>query len=113
MQSWRRCVAVIAIAVLATSTTQAEGFVDAVVRRFAESDFEFLRAQSNAPFLPLGWVAVTGYQEGQFTQPDGTATDITFEQSGFSQGAFLPLPVGERDAVIIGEWIGKTDFDLK
>ncbi len=37
---------------LAAAAAQAEGLVDSVVRRFAQSDFEFMRAQSNAPFLP-------------------------------------------------------------
>jgi hypothetical protein len=99
---------------VAAPTAYAEGFVDALVRRFAQSDFEFLRAQTNAPFLPLAWLNVTGYQEGEFTRPDGGLTSVTFRQATISQGAFLPLPIGKRNALVIGEWIGNwQDVDTR
>ena len=90
----------------------ADGVVEAVVRRFAQSDFEFLRAQSNAPFLPLAWVTLTGYQEGSFARPDGEDSDVTFRQSTISEGAFAPIPLGKRDALVVGEWLSLTHFDL-
>jgi len=92
---------------------RADGIIDAVVTRFAQSDFEFIRAKSNVPFLPIAWLAVTGYQEGQFDRPDGTDSGVTFQQSSISQGAFAPIPVGKRDAFVIGEWISQTHFDLR
>jgi len=97
---------------LATPLAHAEGFVDTIVRRFAQSDFEFLRGQTNAPFLPLAWLNVTGYEEGEFTRPNGEATSVTFRQTTLSQGAFLPVPVGKRNAFVIGEWVDWTDFEV-
>ncbi len=97
----------------AAASAQAEGLVDSLVRRFTESEFEFLRAKSNAPFLPLAWVTATAYDEGEFRMPDGNGTPITFSQTSFSQGAFAPIPLGERDALVIGDWISATRFELQ
>jgi hypothetical protein len=91
---------------------QAEGLVESLVRRFTESEFEFLRAKSNAPFLPLAWVTATAYEESEFRIPGNAGPPITFEQTSISQGAFAPIPLGERDALVIGDWIAATRFEL-
>ncbi len=101
------------VILVAAGSARADGVVDAVVRRFADSNFEFLRAQSNAPFFPLAWATVTGYEEGAFSAPDGNLTTAKFQQSSIAEGFFLPLPAGKRDAFVVGEWASKTRFDLK
>ncbi len=99
------------LSLLAATPACADGLVDSLVRRFAQSDFEFLRARNNVPFLPLAWVTVTGYETGTFA-PSGAGQTTTFRQSSISQGAFLPVPLGQRDALVVGEWISQTHFDL-
>lgn len=101
----------IACALLNTQA-HGDGLVDSLVRRFAQSDFEFLRAKSNAPFLPLAWVTATGYNESRFTRPNGSTTAVTFQQSSISQGALLPIPLGQRDLLVVGEWLDRTRFEL-
>jgi hypothetical protein len=85
--------------------------IDALVRRFSESEFNLLRGQTNVPFLPLAWVDVTGYKESSF---EGAANlpAIDVRQRQVSEGAFLPIPVGRRDLIVIGEWLGYTNFDF-
>jgi hypothetical protein len=97
---------------LLATTACADGVVDALARRFAESEFELLRARSNAPFLPLAWVTLTGYDEGTFQRPDGSVTAATFRQSTLSQAAFIPIPLSSRDALVTGEWLSLTHFDI-
>ncbi len=103
---------VVCLAVLSANRASAEGLVDALVRRFAESDFEFSRVRSNAPFMPIAWINATGYQEATLRRrhDDGL---VNAEQRSFSQGAFVPLPLSKRDALVVGEWIGWTQFDLQ
>lgn len=116
MQRRYRHFCVFSLAVLTMQLTQsavAEGLVDTLVRRFSESEFEFVRAQSNAPFVPLAWVDARSYQQSSFGQVDGFDSDVTFEQTSLSQSALLPIPLGERDAIAIGEWISWTHFDLQ
>src|SRR5688572_12333944 len=76
---------------LLPAPAMADGLIDALVRRFAQSDFEFLRAKSNAPYLPVAWVTATSYQEGAFTMPNGVQSEATFQQSSISQGALVPI----------------------
>jgi hypothetical protein len=38
---------------------------------------------------------------------------VTFEQASVTQGAFAPIPLGKRDALVVGEWLSYTHFDLK
>jgi hypothetical protein len=99
------------VALLGASAPHADGLVDALVRRFAQSDFRFLRAQSNAPFLPLAWVSATSYEQAIFTRADGTMPETTFHQASVSQCALLPLPIGTRDAFVFGDWLSLTRFE--
>lgn len=107
----RHACAICMLVLLATGV-RAEGVVDSLVRRFSQSDFEFLRARSNAPFLPLAWLTVTGYDQSEFTQPDGVKSAITFQQASISQGALVPVPIGRRDVLLVGEWLSLTHFDI-
>jgi hypothetical protein len=90
-----------------------DGLVDTLVRRFGESEFVFVRAKNNAPFLPIAWVAATAYQETEFRRPDGGDSNVVFEQTSVTQGAFAPIPIGKRDAIVVGEWLSWTHFGLK
>ena len=101
-----------ATGVAVPATVNAEGLVDTLVRRFAQSDFEFVRAQSNAPFPPLAALTVTGYQETQLRSPDVSLPPTTAQQTSVSQYALVPIPVTTRDAVAVGEWVSWTRFDL-
>lgn len=106
-------VVVTALGCAAASDARAEGFVDSLVRRFGESEFIFARLRSNAPMLPLAWVSGATYNDTRFSLPGGGASASRFEQTSFSEGAFLPIPIGKRDALVLGEWVGNTKFRAK
>ena len=65
-----------------------ESLVAALARRFADSEFAFMRAQSNAPLPPAAWVTLTGYEEVQVTRTDFPLAAVEFQQATLSQGAF-------------------------
>ncbi len=108
-----RCAAALLLLLSAGGVSHADGLIDALVRRFTESEIQFARARSNVPFLPAAWLTVSGYQEGRFATPEDGESEVTYRQSSLSEGAFLPLPLGRRDAVVIGEWLGATQFHVK
>jgi hypothetical protein len=93
--------------------SHADALIDELVRRFSESDIQFQRTESDVPFVPVAWLSASDYQETQFVRPDGSSTDLSYRQSSFSEGALLPLPLGKRDAVVIGEWVSTTNFHLE
>ncbi|HEY4367734.1 MAG TPA: hypothetical protein VGN07_10925 [Steroidobacteraceae bacterium] len=106
-----RCV-LLAFALHLPASGRAEGLISELVRRFAESDFELVRASSNAPFPPLAALTATGYQQSEFRRTDGADTHETFEQDSLAQYALVPIPLGRRDAIVVGEWLSWTRFEL-
>jgi hypothetical protein len=101
------------VTLLAAGTARADGLLDGLVQRFAASDFEFDRARSNAPQVPVAWLSTAYYDTGRFVNPGGATPEIEFGQKNLSEAAFLPLPLGRRDAVLIGEWVSRTNFQLR
>jgi hypothetical protein len=107
----RRLAAVLLLAILYEHSAHAEGLVDALVTRFTQSDFVFPRGNSDVPFLPLAWVSTSYYNDATFTQPGNNgSTDIGYRQSSLSEAAIAPIPVGRRDALVVGEWASVTQF---
>jgi hypothetical protein len=111
-RSARASAAALLVLLSSHGVSRAENLIDNLVRRFTESEFEFARAKSDVPFVPVAWITGSGYQEGEFVRPDGSAGDVTYRESSLTEGAFLPLPLGRRDAVVVGEWLSTTKFDL-
>ena len=94
------------------SPAMADGVQD-IARAFAESDWRFQRAVSNAPFVPVGWLAVTDYGDTKFTGRGGGVLPESFSERTVTQSALLPKLLGHRDALIVGEWMSWTKIDLK
>jgi hypothetical protein len=102
--------------ILLLSTTRpsaADGLIDELIQRFAQSDFQFQRVASDIPFLPVAWLTATTYGNAQFVRPDGGIAGVDYHQTSLSEGGLLPVPLGVRDAVAIGEWLSSTDFRLE
>jgi len=103
----------LALVTLVSQRAEAESLVAALSRRFADSEFEFMRAQSNAPLPPVAWVSAVGYEGVHVSRTDTPITDAEFDQASLSEGAFLPIPFGSRDALVIGEWVEVTQLELE
>jgi hypothetical protein len=101
-----------AVACLSAAPALGEGVIDTLVQRFAASEFVFTRAQSNGPFPPPAALTANGYQDFTFRPADGADPEVTAEQQSVSQYALVPIPIGTRDAIVAGEWMSWTHFDL-
>lgn len=87
-----------------------EGFVQGLINAFESSSIEFPRSQSNAPFLPLGYAAGSHYAQAQVDGPRGL--QLEYDVSNLSQAAGLPLMLGDRDMLVVGEYLSWSKFDL-
>jgi hypothetical protein len=76
--------------------------IDEILTRLEQSEFIFDRAASDVPFVPLSWVGVSAYGDSTLTLPRGT---LEFDELAFSQMAVLPVWVGKRDLVLLGECV--------
>jgi hypothetical protein len=87
------------------------GTFDNWIRGFAESDIVFERAQSNVPFAPLAYVDASYYGDSEVRRPGEKS--LTFDQTSISQAAVLPILMSPRDALLVGEWLGWSEFDSR
>ena len=89
----------------------AAGMVEDWVARFAQSEIRFQRSTSRVPFPPVAFAEASLYGDADVKlQTPAGEQSFTFDQRSVAQAAALPLLAGPRDALIIGEWIDRTDF---
>lgn len=86
------------------------GFVQRTINQFEQSDFEFQRSISNAPFPPLGFLSGTSYSNVEVDAPDGG--QLEYDVDRISQMAAVPFILGQKDALIVGQYLSRTEFDL-
>lgn len=82
------------------------------MQAFAESQFKFRHAESNAPYIQLAWLDATHYGSTTLKGPDGSSV-ASYGQDSISQGLLLPLLVSPRDMLVVGDWISFTHFDAE
>ena len=90
-------------------TASATGFVSDVVDRLRDSEIEFQRRGSNAPFSPLGYLGGRYYSEARLTDERDDRT-LDFQQTNASAYGGLPAWIGQRDAVFAGGWLSRSRF---
>ena len=71
--------------------------IDQISRQFLASDFVFSRTRSDVPFVPLAWIDVGSYR-------DTEVHDRSFRQTSLSEATLLPVLLGPRDALLVGQW---------
>lgn len=67
-----------------------------------DSQFRFARAQSEVPFLQLGWVQNRYYPNSTFEPEEGDLAEARVAEYTFSLGGVLPAHVAERDMWLLG-----------
>ena len=109
--AWRRVIAAAATIFISTPALATEqGFVQILINKFNDSDFSFHRSRTNVPFTPVAFLGTSRYSKAETTTPEGL--DLKYDVNGVSQMAGLPILLGKRDALIIGEYLSWADFDV-
>lgn len=81
--------------------------IEAIMR----SDFVFDRSISNVPFIPLGYLTFS--QQNSLEIEDGCQLeDCELDYQSISQGFGLPVWVGQKNMVIIGETLESDYIEL-
>ncbi|HSH10127.1 MAG TPA: hypothetical protein VK995_07035, partial [Oceanipulchritudo sp.] len=88
------------ITMLMVSAVQA-GMQD-VLEAIEASEFNFARATSEVPFLPLGWATNNYYPQARFEPEYLLLPDATVEENATSIGALMPVYVSTRDMILLG-----------
>tara|TARA_R110002110_G_scaffold406421_1_gene626409 strand:- start:228168 stop:229127 length:960 start_codon:yes stop_codon:yes gene_type:complete len=87
------------------------GFVQGLVNQFENSDIVFQRSTSNVPFAPVAFLGGKSYGSTE-VENSNRGTKLKYDVTSVSQAAGLPIVIGSRDALIIGEYLSRSEFDV-
>lgn len=108
-----RCAAWIPICLLligwGTARAETRGWLDTTMLKLRTMEFEFARAESDIPFLPVMALGVTPYGRTEFREGD---TDASFRPVNATAYGTLPLYIGQRGLALAVPFVGYTSFDF-
>jgi hypothetical protein len=79
-------------------------------QKLQETEFEFSRAETDVPFVPLAAVNATAYGKTEFQQTDGSGTAAEYRSSYIGAYTTVPLYVGKRSLAIAVPYVSHTKF---
>ncbi|MDR4494005.1 MAG: hypothetical protein R3B74_06225 [Nitrospirales bacterium] len=91
---------------------EERGFIQKTIEDFAQSRIEFPRARSNVPFTPLA-ILGAGYYDNAKVHGDGRGMSLKYDVTTVYQGAGIPFLLGERDVLIVGEYLNRSEFNVR
>lgn len=80
-------------------------WVRSMMEDFQDSDFIFERSDSEVPFIPLAYAGWSQYGDARLGN-----TDLEYDISRFTQAAALPILIGQRDAIFVGDYLSYSEF---
>ena len=89
---------------------EGRGFIQKTIDDFENSQIELARARSNVPFVPLAFFGASFYDQAKIHGVRGTS--LEYEVTTVYQGAGIPFLIGERDVLLVGEYLNRADFDV-
>ena len=79
--------------------------------RLQASEFEFSRADSAAPFVPVASFSATAYGKTKFQRADGSGAQVEFRSSCVGAYAMVPLYAGRRGLAVAVPYASHTRFN--
>lgn len=82
------------------------------VRAFSESDIEFSRSRSNAPFLPIAYLGTSFYEDATVREFPEAGDTISYRERTASIAAGLPILLNKTDTLVLGFYASDSDFTV-
>jgi len=99
------------LSLLMIVSTKVHAFGEVMIDKILRSDFIYDRGLTNLPFIPIGYVAATQQSALESEQCPSARQECEFQYQSISQGAGLPVWVGQKQMVIVGETLDVDVFD--
>jgi hypothetical protein len=91
--------------------TRAYGFGEILIDKILRSDFIYDRGVTNLPFIPIGYLAATHQDSLTPDQCPLAQPECELQYQSITQGAGLPVWVGQKNMLILGETLDVDVFD--
>lgn len=92
-------------------SAKVHAFGEILLDKLLRSDFIYDRGLTNLPFIPIGYVAATQQSALESEQCPLAEQECEFQYQSLSQGAGVPVWVGQKQMVIVGETLDVDVFD--
>jgi hypothetical protein len=103
----------IATGALVFWTMSSRAGIDQMVEALSQSDILFPRAQTEVPFIPLGWATYHYYTDSAFVSSSNPNLNGSFAEQQASVGAVLPAYVCGANLLMAGLNTDYTLFNFK
>lgn len=90
--------------------SEGSGWMSALKEKIRTTEFEFSRADSDVPFLPVASIGVAAYGKSEFERFDGSGEKVEFRSINTGAYGSLPLYIGRRDLVAAVPYVSHTEF---
>jgi len=116
LRRWNRIVAVAGVVFAALTTVFGQGGEDsgmlaALKAKLEASEFEFSRAESDVPFLPLAGITVAAYGKTEFMPAGGEGGTVDYRSSYVGAYSTVPLYIGRSGFGVAVPYVSHTRFD--
>jgi hypothetical protein len=78
-----------------------------------QSEFSFMRSDSEVPFLPVAWAQDRFYPEARFEEEHGALPSAEVVENTINLGLVLPAYVARRDMVFLGADLAWDDLNVR
>ncbi|MGC4075048.1 MAG: hypothetical protein QM760_21615 [Nibricoccus sp.] len=83
--------------ILALAALPARAGIDEILAAIQRSDFDFTRNETDVPFAQTAWLQMVFHPDTELEN------GICFRENTLQQGALVPVYIGKRDMVLVGE----------
>lgn len=98
---------------LAMTSSKGYAFGEVLIDKILRSDFIYDRNITNMPFIPLGYLTASHQDELELGQCPLPEQQCEFQYQSVSQGAGLPVWVGQKQMLIVAETLDVDVFKTK
>ena len=95
------------------AATTASAGISEMLEAVRASQFRFARAESEVPFMPLGWARSLYYPNASFEDEQGVLPSASASEYTLSLGGLMPAHVASRDMFLLGGDVTWDEINVK
>ncbi len=100
----------VAIGTTVAQETEGQNWQAVMKAKFDAMDFEFSRADSDVPFIPVALLSASAYGKSEFQRMDGSGDTVEYRSAYVGGYAMTPLFLGKHGFALAAPYVSRTRF---